>query len=149
MCICSSKDIYKNVQSFPGGPVVKNPPWNARDTGLIPGPGRSPMPQGNWACVPQLMSLCSGACKLRLLKPVRPRACAPHKRSHLNGKPTHCNYRGACTRCKTGSSNKTQHNQKEMNDTSFWTINVHRSTIPHSPDGKLPKCSSTGKWTIN
>ena len=24
---------------FPGGPVVKNPPFNAKDMGLIPGPG--------------------------------------------------------------------------------------------------------------
>ena len=28
---------------FPGGPVVKNPPCNARDTGSIPGLGRSHM----------------------------------------------------------------------------------------------------------
>ena len=27
---------------FPGGSVVKNPPANARDTGSIPGSGRSP-----------------------------------------------------------------------------------------------------------
>ena len=27
---------------FPGGPVVKNVPANARDAGLIPGLGRSP-----------------------------------------------------------------------------------------------------------
>ena len=26
---------------FPGGAVVKNPPANAGDTGLSPGPGRS------------------------------------------------------------------------------------------------------------
>ena len=32
---------------FSGGPVVKNPPTNVGDTGLIPGPGRSHMPQGN------------------------------------------------------------------------------------------------------
>ena len=32
---------------FPGGPVVKNLPVNAGDTGSIPGPGRSHMPQGN------------------------------------------------------------------------------------------------------
>ena len=32
---------------FPGGPVVKNPPCNARDTSLIPGPGRSHMPRSN------------------------------------------------------------------------------------------------------
>ena len=29
---------------FPGGPVVKNPPANVGDTGLIPGPGRSHIP---------------------------------------------------------------------------------------------------------
>ena len=27
---------------FPGGSLVKNPPTNAGDMGLIPGPGRSP-----------------------------------------------------------------------------------------------------------
>lgn len=29
------------------GPVVKNPPADAEDEGLIPGPGRFPMPSGN------------------------------------------------------------------------------------------------------
>ena len=29
-------------KGFPGGSVVKNPPANARDKGLIPGLGRSP-----------------------------------------------------------------------------------------------------------
>ena len=32
---------------FPGGTVVKNPPANAGDTGSIPGPARSHMPQSN------------------------------------------------------------------------------------------------------
>ena len=32
---------------FPGGLVVKNPPASAGDMGLIPGPGRFYMPQGN------------------------------------------------------------------------------------------------------
>ena len=32
---------------FPGGAVVKSPPANAGDTGLSPGPGRSPMPRSN------------------------------------------------------------------------------------------------------
>ena len=31
----------------PGGAVVKNPPANAGDTGLSPGPGRSHMPRSN------------------------------------------------------------------------------------------------------
>ena len=30
-----------NVEGFPSGSVVKNPPANARDVGSIPGPGRS------------------------------------------------------------------------------------------------------------
>ena len=34
-------------KGFPGGAAVKNLPANAGDTGSIPGPGRSPMPQSN------------------------------------------------------------------------------------------------------
>ena len=34
-------------EGFPGGAVVRNPPANAGDTGSIPGPGRSHMPQSN------------------------------------------------------------------------------------------------------
>ena len=52
---------------FPGGPVVKNLPASAANTSLIPGPARSYMPHGNWAQEPQL------------LKPARPRACAPQR----------------------------------------------------------------------
>ena len=37
----------KNLQGFPGGAVVKNPPANAGDTGLSPGLGRSHMPWSN------------------------------------------------------------------------------------------------------
>ena len=39
----------KNLRpgDFPGGTVVKNPLVNAGDMGLIPGPGRSHMPQSN------------------------------------------------------------------------------------------------------
>ena len=39
------KDNMKAQEAgFPGGSVVKNPPVNARDTGLIPDVGRSHMP---------------------------------------------------------------------------------------------------------
>ena len=34
-------------KDFPGGPVVKSPPANAEDTGLIPGLEGSHMPRGN------------------------------------------------------------------------------------------------------
>ena len=42
---------------FPGGAVVRNPPANAGDTGLCPGPGRSHMPRSSYAREPQLLSL--------------------------------------------------------------------------------------------
>ena len=35
------------LRDLPGGAVVKNPPTNAWDTGLNPGPGRSHMPQSS------------------------------------------------------------------------------------------------------
>ena len=45
-CVCATH-IQKFNKGFPGGAVVKNPPANAGDTGLIPGPGRSHMPRSN------------------------------------------------------------------------------------------------------
>ena len=51
---------------FPSGPVVKNLLASAGDTGLILGPERSHMLQGNESHVPQLQSLCSRACEPRL-----------------------------------------------------------------------------------
>ena len=37
-------------EDFPSGTVDKNPPANAGDMGLIPGPGRSHMPQNYNLC---------------------------------------------------------------------------------------------------
>ena len=39
--------IKIHTRNFPGGPVVRNPPANAEDTGSIPGLGRSHMPWSN------------------------------------------------------------------------------------------------------
>ena len=42
-------NLLKFIVSFPGGSVVKNPPANAEDAGLIPGSGRFPREgNGNW-----------------------------------------------------------------------------------------------------
>ena len=59
--------------------MVKNPPANAGDTGLIPGPGRSHMPRSNEARAPQL------------LKPVLLETVFRNKRSHRNEKTEHRN----------------------------------------------------------
>ena len=62
------------IVGFPGGPLIENPPANAGDTASVPDPGRSHMSQGNSACVPQLLSLCSRVRELQLQKPTSPRA---------------------------------------------------------------------------
>ena len=36
--------VNNHREDFPGGPVVKNPPANAKDAGFIPDPGRFHMP---------------------------------------------------------------------------------------------------------
>ena len=78
-----------HVWGTPGGPVVKNLPCNARDMGLIPGPGRSHMPQSNWAPCATLLSLCSRAWDPQLPKPTFRKARAHPQGSHYNKKPAH------------------------------------------------------------
>ena len=76
----SALEEFKSVRrDFPDGAVVKNPPANAGVMGLIPGTGRSHMPQSNWAPAPQLLR---PAC----LEPV-----LHNKRSHRNEKSAHRN----------------------------------------------------------
>ena len=48
---------------------VKNPPANAGDMGSIPDLGRSHMLRGDYAHVPQLLSLCSRTWEPQLLRP--------------------------------------------------------------------------------
>ena len=74
------------------------------NTGLTPGPEGSHMPWGNWACVQQLLSLCT-------LEPV---FCT--KRSHRSEKPAHCNQRVApltATRESLHVATKTPHSQNQ------------------------------------
>ena len=51
--------LNKLYVDFSVGPVVKNLPANAGDTGSIHGLGRIHSPGINWACVPQLLRLCT------------------------------------------------------------------------------------------
>ena len=54
---------------FPCGSVVKSPPANAGDIGLIPDLGRSHMPRSIEARAPQLQNLCSRPQEWQLLSP--------------------------------------------------------------------------------
>ena len=100
---------------FPGGTVVKNPPANAGDMGLSPGPGRSHVPWSNWARAPQLLSLHSRAHEPQLPKPMRLEPVLRNKRNHRNEKPAHRNEEQsplATTRESPRAAMKTQQSQK-------------------------------------
>ena len=68
ICVLISSS-YKDPRGFPGGSMVKNLPCRARDTSLIPDPGRSHScgkQQSLWA---QWLGKCSKAWELPLLGP--------------------------------------------------------------------------------
>ena len=85
----SVSELY--ILGFPGGAVVTNPPANAGDMGLIPGPGRSHMLWSNKARAPQLLSLRPRAREPQLLKTADLEPVLHNKRSHRNEKHAHCN----------------------------------------------------------
>ena len=80
-------------RNFSGGPVVKNLP--AGDMDSIPSLERFHMPQGSWACAPQLLRLSFRAHKPQRLSPCALEAMLCSKWSHHNEKPVCCNWRGA------------------------------------------------------
>ena len=57
--------------------MVESLPASAGDRSSSPGPGGSHAPQSSRAHAPQLLSLCSGACKPQLLSPCATTAEAP------------------------------------------------------------------------
>ena len=65
----------KRGRGFPGGAVVKNLPANAGDKGSIHDPARSHVPW-NKDPGPQLLSLCSTAGELQVLRPRALRLCS-------------------------------------------------------------------------
>ena len=87
----------KDTWDFPGGPVVKNLPASAEDTGSISGPGRSHMSTGNWACASQLLSSQSRAHKVKLLNPMYLQPMLHDKKSHHDEKPKHRNGEEPCS----------------------------------------------------
>ena len=82
----SWQDPKTRARGFPGGSVVKNLPTSAGDTGSIPDLGSS-----HKAYSPQLLSLCSRARELQLLKFVHPEPVLHNKRRHHSEKPMHHN----------------------------------------------------------
>ena len=75
--VCRTK--IKRPGDFPGGPVVKNPPYNAGDAGLIPGQGTKISHAAGQLCTPQLLSsrTSTRARVPHITEPTHPGACTP------------------------------------------------------------------------
>ena len=101
-CGAAISPLFSFLGNFSGGAVVENLPANAGDMCLIPDPGRSHMPRGNEAHVPQLLSLSSGARALQQEKPPQREAHAPQ----LKSRPR------CCAQRKSHTVTKTQHSHK-------------------------------------
>lgn len=66
----TNKQTKTNNSGFPGGPVIKNSPCNAGDSGLISGLGISYRLWASSNCALQLWNLGSGACDLQVWSPL-------------------------------------------------------------------------------
>ena len=116
--MCSDQIISKNfsgnkeTQDFPGGPVVKNLPCNAGDTGSIPGQGtKIPHALGKLS---QHAAITETACLEPMLW---------NKRSHHNETPTHCKKEWLpliTTRESLRPATKTQCSQKKEIQECSW-----------------------------
>ena len=77
---------------------MNNLPDNAGDTGSIPAPGRSHVPQSHKAHVPQLLKLCRRAQEPQRLSPLTLEPALHNKRRHHNEKDTHAIRRSPSSR---------------------------------------------------
>ena len=85
--------------------MVKNPPYSIGDASLIPGLGRSCVPQGKLSHASQLLS---------------PRALEPERhneRSHCSERPSHGNWRGAPGSRRATGSKEDQRSQRKEQET--------------------------------
>ena len=76
---------YSQLRGIPGDSVIKNLHANVGDLNLIPSPERY-MPLASLAHAPQLLSLCSQAWELQILKAAHPRVHASQQGSHCSEK---------------------------------------------------------------
>ena len=128
------KKKKKKQQDFSGGPVVKNLPANAGDTGSIPGLGKYHMLQGNIARVPQLLSLRSRADAPQLEKP-------PQREAHtlqLESSPGSLQREKACMQQLRPTTAKTTTTKPRDNSGS-----LHRTNRETTQSQKLTLLTSS------
>ena len=138
----SAKDTvpsHKNPgkqRDFPGGPVVKNPPSNAGDTGLIPGQGtKIPHAMGQLsphATTIELASLNERAGVLQTTEPTHPGARTPQlerenpqattreKPEHCNEEAVNCNKRYRMPQLSPNTAKKRKKERKKIEEEPRW-----------------------------
>ena len=109
-------------QGFPGSSVVKHPPANAGDMGLISDSGRSHMLWSNKSHKPQLLSWCSRAWEPQPLSPCTTTIGSPCPRAHAQQQEKLPQWEAHAVQLesspcspqleKTHTATKTQHSQK-------------------------------------
>ena len=111
-CHCLLQSWYKNKQDFPGGPVVKNSPSNAGDTGSTPSHGtKIPHASGQLSRRPTATSHSSRACEPQILKLMCPGAHA----QQLESNP-------CCTRLARGSREQRDRLQRESPEITAYSV---------------------------
>ena len=122
--MCSDQIISKNfsgnkeTQDFPGGPVLKNLPWNAGITGSIPRQGTK---------IPHV----SGKLSLRaaITEPACLEPMIRNKRNYSNETPAHCKKEWpplTATRESLRPATKTQCSQKKEKEIQECTWKYHK-----------------------
>ena len=130
----------KVAEDFPGGTGDRNLPASAGDMGSSPGPGRFHMPWSNWAHEPQLLSLCSRALELQLLRPsaATTETCEPRVYALQQEKPPQLEK--ACTQQRrsrvaknkeenTGWGTEKNPNQNRINKKKKWSEPICMGTF--------------------
>ena len=101
--LLTSSELCKSPLGFPGGSVVENPPANAGDE-FNPWSGKIPQAEGQISLCTQLVSLCSRAWELQLLKPKESPGSATGEAIAVKARAPQLE--------KSPRATKTQHSQK-------------------------------------
>ena len=85
--IIGEMQVKTTMSNFPGGPVVKNLPFSARDAGSIPGQGTKIPHASEQLSAATTEAACSGACMLQLERSRHARAKIPHDATKTRHSP--------------------------------------------------------------
>ena len=140
--------LRKMEEDFPGSTVDENPPVNAGDMGLIPGPGRShgtakPVRHNYWAPAVEPLSCSDELMHCNYLSP-----CSATGDPHHSEKPAHCNKEQPLLPTTRGKPTQRMKSQYSNSRPSSWWCHpsISPSVVPSPPTFNLSQHQSLSKW---